>query len=169
MDVKDESVAPWNLDGRVGEDDAPRDTPSGGGMSDVTTATGCAVSRSRARILCDKSCTYLLLLATAGAEDQRFEELVAEIVSGRNMVTKKGKRSGLIPVRESKCVDCFIRLPSMHSSSQLGSNWSADSNLNSRQYLRISLELIQRNGKCPTLSVVPLYRTFSHPNKLAQL
>ena len=84
MDVKDESVAPWNLDGRV------EDTPSSGGMSDVTTATGCAVSRRRARNLCDRPCTYLLLLTTALAGDQRFGELVAEIVSGRNMVTKKG-------------------------------------------------------------------------------
>jgi hypothetical protein len=95
MDVKEDSVAPWNLEGRVEEgdapNDAPRDTPSSGGIRDVTTATGCAVSRRRARILCDKPCTYLLLLAPGEVEDQRFGELVAEIVSGRNIVTQKRK------------------------------------------------------------------------------
>lgn len=94
MDVKEESVAPWNLDGRV-EVEEDDDTPSGGGMNDVTTATGCAVSRRSARNLCDRPCTYLLLLATALAGDQRFGELVAEIVSGRNMVTKKGSDQDL--------------------------------------------------------------------------
>lgn len=96
MDVKEDRVAPWNLDGRVEvegleTDDAPCDAPSesGGDMRDVTTATGCAVSRRRARILCDRPCTCLLLLATASVEGQRFGDLGAEIVSRRNMVTKR--------------------------------------------------------------------------------
>jgi hypothetical protein len=46
MDVNEESVAPWNLPDRAEEEDAR----SSGGMSEVTTATGCAVSRRRARI-----------------------------------------------------------------------------------------------------------------------
>lgn len=47
MDVNEESVAPWNLKGRVEVEDD--EAQSGDGMSEVTTATGCAVSRSSAR------------------------------------------------------------------------------------------------------------------------
>jgi len=83
MDVNEESVAPWKLDGGWYR------AESSGGMSDVTTATGCAVSRRRARILWDKPCAFLQLLVLTRAavdEDQRFVETTAE----RNIVTKKG-------------------------------------------------------------------------------
>ena len=71
MDVNEDSVAPWNreapdvdvdvdgsLDDGCAEDDVDEDED---GMKDVTTATGCAVSRRSARILCESSRTLLLL------------------------------------------------------------------------------------------------------------
>ena len=70
MDVNEESVAPWKLRDPAEE--------SSDGMSDVTTATGCAVSRRRARILEDRPCTFRTLLTrVAVAEDERG--LVPEI------------------------------------------------------------------------------------------
>lgn len=41
------------------------------GMNDVTTATGCAVSRRSARIFWDRA-RALILLAARSKEDQRF-------------------------------------------------------------------------------------------------
>ena len=170
MDVNEESVAPWNLDGRV-EDDAQ----SGDGISEVTTATGCAVSRRSARNFWDKLCTCLLLLAAATvdeAEDQRVgETVVAEIVGGRNIVTKKGKSFDLYPVREAKGLDRFaVTFHAFHA---------ARAQLVSGQRLSAIVDMLRTNGKgkCPTLCFVPFYRTlleifchqFCHLSLLARL
>ena len=161
MDVNEESVAPWNLDGRV-DDDAE----SGDGISEVTTATGCAVSRRRARIFWDKLCTCLLLLAVDEAEDQRVREtVVAKIVGGRNMDTKKGKSLDSYPVRETNGVDRFA-VTSMHSL-QLGLNWSADCDY---RQLWICYALMGHAPLFASPFITPSWRSFCcHLSQLARL
>lgn len=94
MDVNEDSVAPWNrrvtgIDVGVGvdvvgvdagvdgldddgcaEDDVDEAVRVRFGMKDVTTATGCAVSRRSARIFWESS--RALLLLARSEEDQRF-------------------------------------------------------------------------------------------------
>lgn len=74
MDVNEDSVAPWKADG-VGDGACAEGSVVGGGgaelvvgMKDVTTATGCAISRRSARILWESPRTLPLLLE----EGQRF-------------------------------------------------------------------------------------------------
>ena len=95
MDVNEDSVAPWKADG-VDDDDAcaaeDRDGGGGGacavlGMNDVTTATGCAISRRSARILWESPRTLLLRLE----EGQRFA--VASASVKRDMVLEGFTRS----------------------------------------------------------------------------
>lgn len=79
MDVNEDSVAPWNRDVAVDDDDndggcaaaAEDDVDGGGGadvgvglfgMNEVTTATGCAVSRRSARILWERSRACVLVV-----------------------------------------------------------------------------------------------------------
>lgn len=114
MDVNEDSVAPWNNRGRVPDIDVGVET--GGldddgcsedgvdereawvrfGMKDVTTATGCAVSRRSARILWESSGALVLLARSE--EDQRFgvasasaasesERDMAERVTSRDVCT----------------------------------------------------------------------------------
>lgn len=54
MDVNEDSVAPWKVDGMDDtcvEEGVEGDGAELVGMKDVTTATGCAISRRSARIL----------------------------------------------------------------------------------------------------------------------
>lgn len=97
MDVNEDSVAPWNghvgggdglEDGRCwyAEDDVDDDEGGAGsrcfGMKDVTTATGCAVSRRSARILWESSRVLLCWFARS-EEDQRLA--VASASAERDM------------------------------------------------------------------------------------
>jgi hypothetical protein len=82
MDVNEDSVAPWKADGVTVDDDAcaAEDRDGGGcavlgGMNDVTTATGCAISRRSARILWESPRTLLLRLE----EGQRFAVASASV------------------------------------------------------------------------------------------
>ena len=88
-EVNEDNVAPWNIDGMDSGPDSdgcvePEEGNEGAGsgrggapgpptldMNDVTTATGCAVSRRIARIFWDSPRT-LILLAARSKEDQRF-------------------------------------------------------------------------------------------------
>jgi len=54
-----------------------------GGMKDVTTATGCAVSRRSARIFWERPRALILLAARSKEEDQRFA--VASATAKRDM------------------------------------------------------------------------------------
>jgi hypothetical protein len=86
MDVNEDKVAPWkvdvDIDGMDSDSDfgcaepEPEEGAGGGdgatlGMNDVTTATGCAVSRRSARIFWE-SPRALILLAARSKEDERF-------------------------------------------------------------------------------------------------
>ena len=84
MDVNEDSVAPWNrgvpdIDvgvdaGGLDDDGCAEDEVDEArvrfGMKDVTTATGCAVSRRSARIFWESS--RALVLLARSEEDQRF-------------------------------------------------------------------------------------------------
>ena len=107
MDVNEDSVAPWNGHVVVGggggdgdgdglengrcwcaEDDVDDDEGGVGsrsffGMKDVTTATGCAVSRRSARILWESSRALLCWFARSEEEDQRLA--VASASAERDM------------------------------------------------------------------------------------
>jgi hypothetical protein len=88
MDVNEDSVAPWKVDGMPVDECAKESVEGGGadfelGMNDVTTATGCAISRKSARILWE-SPRALLLLAARLEEDRRFA--VASASAKRDMV-----------------------------------------------------------------------------------
>ena len=87
MDVNEDKVAPWKVDVDIdgidsdsdfgcGEPEPEEGAGDGGddamlGMNDVTTATGCAVSRRSARIFWE-SPRALILLAARSKEDERF-------------------------------------------------------------------------------------------------
>jgi hypothetical protein len=87
MDVNEDKVAPWKVDVDIDGIDSDSDfgcaepepeegAGDGGddamlGMNDVTTATGCAVSRRSARIFWE-SPRALILLAAARSKDERF-------------------------------------------------------------------------------------------------
>jgi hypothetical protein len=94
MDVNEDSVAPWKADGVGGcaEEESVEDGGGGGGggvaelgMNDVTTATGCAISRRSARILWEIPRT---LLVARLEEGQRFA--VARASAKRDMVLNQG-------------------------------------------------------------------------------
>ena len=75
MDVNEDSVAPWKVDGMLVDDCAEESVEGGGadfefGMNDVTTATGCAISRKSARILWESPRTFSLLVVRL-EEDRR--------------------------------------------------------------------------------------------------
>jgi len=122
MDVNEDSVAPWNghvvvvvvgggggggdglEDGRCwcAEDDVDDDGGGAGsrsffGMKDVTTATGCAVSRRSARILWESSRALLCWFARSKEEeDQRLAvaSASAERDMGLNSLSDFGRRNG---------------------------------------------------------------------------
>jgi hypothetical protein len=78
MDVNDDSVAPWKVDDGMDDCGCVDEDGGGGcgaelGMNDVTTATGCAISRRSARILWEIQRTSLLLQrrAVAGKRAKR--------------------------------------------------------------------------------------------------
>ena len=87
MDVNEDSVAPWKVDG-VDDDACAEESVEGSGaelvvgMKDVTTATGCAISRRSARILWESQRTLPLLLE----ERERFA--VPSASAKRDMVLK---------------------------------------------------------------------------------
>lgn len=78
MDVNEDSVAPWKVDGMPVDDCAEESVEGGGGgcadfefgMNDVTTATGCAISRKIARILWESPRTFSILVVRL-EEDRR--------------------------------------------------------------------------------------------------
>ena len=107
MDVNEDKVAPWNVDVDVDamnldfgcaepepEEGACAGSWCGGGarlgMNDVTTATGCAVSRRSARIFWE-SPRALILLAARSKEDQRF---VVASATGKRDVMRPGTQVG---------------------------------------------------------------------------
>lgn len=99
MDVKEDSVAPWNV-GDLEEDGV-------GGMSDVTTATGCAASRRSARILSEREYVFpsLMLLCPLARleEDQRFAVMSVRAGADRDMGSMNKR---CFPKRELPRVIC---------------------------------------------------------------
>ncbi len=90
MDVNEDKVAPWKVDGidsngcaEPGEGVECGRVVAIPGMNDVTTATGCAVSRRSARIFWESPRTLMLLVARS-KEDKRFAVVSAS--TKRNMV-----------------------------------------------------------------------------------
>jgi hypothetical protein len=90
MDVNEDSVAPWKVDGMPVGDCAEESVEGGGGgadfecgMNEVTTATGCAISRKSARILWESPRTFTLLVVRL-EEDRCFA--VASASAKRDMV-----------------------------------------------------------------------------------
>ena len=101
--MNEDNVAPWKVDvggmdsdggcAEPGEGEGAGCARGGGGvgggvgatlgMNDVTTATGCAVSRRSARIFWDRP-RALILLAARSKEDQRFA--VASATAKRDMM-----------------------------------------------------------------------------------
>ena len=94
MDLNKDNVAPWNIDGMDLDPDSdgcvePKKGKKGAGschgvapptlgMNDVTTATGCAVSRRSARTFWE-SPRALILLAVRSKEDQHFAVVNATV------------------------------------------------------------------------------------------
>jgi hypothetical protein len=104
-DVNEDRVAPWKVDvgvdadgGGMGSDFGcaeiePGESAGAGccgatlGMNDVTTATGCAVSRRSARIFWESPRALVLLAAERSKEDQRFAVAVASATTGKRDIT----------------------------------------------------------------------------------
>jgi hypothetical protein len=101
MDVNEDSVAPWKVDGMDCAEESVEDVGGGGGakpgMNDVTTATGCAISRRSARILWESP----LLLVARLEEDQRFA--VASARAKRDMVLRVWVDQGSAQVDVCTC------------------------------------------------------------------
>ena len=94
MDVNEDSVAPWKADGMddaCAEEGVEGDGAEHVGMKDVTTATGCAISRRSARILWESPRT-LLLPVTRLEEGQRFA--VPSASATRDMGLKLERQRG---------------------------------------------------------------------------
>jgi hypothetical protein len=104
-DVNEDNVAPWkvDVDGMGSGDNGcacadPEEEGCGRGampvlgMNDVTTATGCAVSRRSARIFWERPRALILLLAARSKEDQRFAAVAVASATAKRDIMRPAAR-----------------------------------------------------------------------------